>query len=399
MGAPDRSQMDPKNILIEAQQAEERGLHREASALYAEAAQGMRREKRPRDAKSLLKKAVELSPQSGRLYVQLALVENALGNDEGALRAMEKFTETALQRGKAAEYRPYLEKHLAKLPTLRQVFYRGLLKLDRTDAGPFLDYAQAAIDKSDWEDAREMLVDALKTKSRTSEVVEKLKAALKALGVESAERALESFEAGRMPLKDLIAVLGEKKKPKRDSGTEPDALEREPEDETLDSLIQRLEGEMGIEIQERHDNVRPLVNEFRRRSDKVLQGDPKTRIDLAMAFFDMGLVEDARSELAAVKPSDGQYREAQMLTGEIYFQEGSFLEALDVFQRCLRDEGASADLKTEATYKLAQTYERLGDHEKALKWAERLEQRSPTYRDIRQMKRQLEERVKGKAPK
>ncbi len=394
MGAPKRkTPSDPKDLVTEAQNAEERGMHREASALYAEAAQAARKEKRTRDAKSLLKKAIELSPQSARLYIQLAILENKLGSDESALKSMEKFTEITLQRGKMAEYRPYMEKYLAGLPTLRQVFYRGLLAIDRTDAGPFLDYAQAAIDKSDWEDAREMLVDALKTKSRTPEVVEKLKAVLLALG--DGQKALESFEAGRMPLKDLISLLG--KRPgggKNTSAGEPGV--REPEDESLDSLISRLEGEMGIALKERHDNVKPLVKEFRRRSEKVLKSAPKTRMDLAMAFFEMGLVDDARSELEAVKPSDADYRQAQMLIGEILFQEGSFLEALEVFQRALRDEQADLDLRTEAAYKLVLTYDRLGDGEKALKWAIWLEEKSPTYRDIRQIKRQIEDREKAK---
>lgn len=396
MAAPDGKHMDPKDIATEAQVAEEKGMLREASALYAEAAQGMRREKRPRDAKAFLKKAIELSPQSARLYVQLALVENTIGNDDGAFRAVEKFTEITLGRSKASEYQPYLEKHLVHLPTLRQVFYRGLLALDRTDATPFLAYAQAAIDKSDWEDAREMLVDALKTKSMPDQVGEKLIAVLHALGDAAGERAVDSFRSGRMPLKDLLAILGKKSK---GGGEKTPEASKEPEDESLDGLIARLEGEMGIELHEKHDNVRPLVNEFRRRSEAVLRSDPKTRMDLAMAFFDMGLVDDARSELSAVKPSDGPYRDAQMLLGEILFQEGTYLEALDVFQRCLRDEAASPELKTEALYKLVQTYEHLGDDEKALKWAERLESKSPTYRDIRQIRRQIEERIKDRASK
>jgi tetratricopeptide (TPR) repeat protein len=380
-----------KEIAAEAEQAESRGQSREASALYAKAATIYRKEKRPRDAKSLLKKAIALSPQSARLYVQLALVENAIGHDDGAISAMERFTEVTIERGKASEYRPYLEKHLANLPTLRQVFYRGLLKLDRTDASPFLDYAQAAIDKSDWEDAREILVDALKTKSRREEVIEKLKAVLHALGAQDLERALQSFESGRMPLKDLLSLLGPKPRGKGATRTSADT---DPEDESLDSLIERLQGEMGIELRERHDTVRPLVTEFRRRSSKVLKKDTKTRMDLAMAFFDMGLVEDARSELGAVAPSDPQYRQARMLIGEILFQEGSYLEALDIFQQCLREESASEELKREAEYKLVQTYEKLGDGKRALKWAERLEKTSPTYRDIRQLKRQIEERWK-----
>ncbi len=391
--------MDPKDIVTEAQMAEEKGLHREASALYAAAAQGMRRKKRPRDAKALLKKAIELSPQSARLYVQLALVENTVGNDDGAIRAMEKFSQIAIGRNKAKEYLLYLEKYLPHLPSLRQIFYRSQLKLDRTDAGPFLDYAQAAIEKSDWEDAREMLVDALKTKSRASEVVEKLKAVFTALGLADAQRALESFAAERMPLKDLLSLLGRKVKSKGDADSEASGQATDSPDESLDSLIERLEGEIGVELHERHDNVRPLISEFRRRSDSILKSDAKTRMDLAMAFFDMGLVDDARSELAAVEPSDAHYRDAQMLTGEILFQEGFFLEALEVFQSCLRDDGAGGNLKTEAAYKLAQTYERLGDDAKALKWAILLEQQSPNYRDIRHIKRHLEDRQKGKVGK
>lgn len=388
---------DPKAIVVEAQKAEERGLHKEASSLYAVAAHGMRGLKRNRDAKALLKKAIELSPQSARLYVQLAIVENALGHDDSAIKAMEKFTQVAISRGKLADYRPYLEKHLASYPTLRQVFHRGLMEIDRTDAKPFLDYAKAAIEKRDWEDARAMLLDALKTQSQPEDVLTMLDSALERLGENEGRNAIQSFRARRMPLKDLLSILAKRSEGNSASRERPASAEAARDEESLDQLITRLEGEMGIELREKHDTVRPLVKEFRRRSDAILRTDPKTRIDLAMAFFQMGLVEDARSELKAIPRSDPHYREARMLTGEILYQEASYLEALEVFQGCLREEEAPDEVKVEAAYKLVQTYERLGDDVRALKWAKVLEDASPTYRDIRQLRRQIEDRIKAKS--
>ena len=141
--------------------------------------------------------------------------------------------------------------------------------------------------------------------------------------------------------------------------------------------------------------MKPLINEFRRRSQPILAGDGKARIDMALAYFEMGLVEEACGELKAIPAADRSYPEALCLMGEILFSTGSDLGALEVFQNCLRTDHASEDVKNEARYKLVQIYSRLGDWRQAVDQANALERIKPGYREIHGLKIHAEECLQG----
>src|SRR6185437_14470196 len=149
--------------------------------------------------------------------------------------------------------------------------------------------------------------------------------------------------------------------------------------------------EIGVDLEASLDTVAPLVKEFRRKSQPILAGDAKTRLDMALAFFEMGLVNDARDELRPIDPSDPYYPESQALLGEILFAEGSDLGALEAYQNCLRDERATVEMVREGKYKLLQIYYRLGDLRQALAQAQELEKLAPNYRELRHLKIRIQE--------
>jgi tetratricopeptide (TPR) repeat protein len=379
----------PREVFRQAKEAEQKGNMRVASAHYATLAVYLRRKGKLPDALVLIERAIRLSPKSPRLYLQQAVCRMVLGDRVAAENAVGNFARVAMERGKVEEYRPYLETALKDYPVLRQVFYEKHLAVDRTSALPFLAQAKTLQEQGKWGAAQRVLLDALKTKNADTEVIALLQEVLAAAGHTEMLPHLESFSAGKLSRSDLVTLLSGSGKAaaKKDA---PPPVERD-EDKNLNSLIRDLEAEIGVELEESLDKVEPLVREFRRRSQKILSGDSKARIDMALAFFEMGLIDDARDELKPVEPTDPMYPEAQALLGEILFSEGSDLGALEAFQNCLRDERASVEMVREGKYKLLQIYFRLGDLKQALAQTHELEKLVPDYRDLRHLKMRIQE--------
>lgn len=383
-----------KEYLAAAQQAEQQGRHREASAKYAALGIYLLKKSRAQEARLFLNRAAQLTPRSARVYIQLALCDMALGDESSARAAMENFAKYVVRKKHLTEYREYLETNLKTFPRLRQVFYDAILQLDRTNAEPFLWHADASIEANDFRLAKKMLVKALMTKTHREEVLTRLRKVLEDLKAGEELRALDAHEKGELSLDDCVLLLSGKSPEQSVPPVLPSAelslSEMSSEDKDLDTLIKDIEHELGIAIEEKHEDVRPLVREFRRRSDAVISSDSKTRIDLAAAFFEMGLTQDAREELGRIDDGDPLYLEAQLLIADVLFREESYLGALDIVQQCLRHRDMTESLSLEAQYKLVLTYQRLGDCRQALCHGIELMKKAPDYRDIRNLVHLLE---------
>ncbi len=83
-----------------------------------------------------------------------------------------------------------------------------------------------------------------------------------------------------------------------------------------------------------------------------------------------------------------------MLSAESCFREGSYFEAMDIYQAILRDERIADFQIMEAKYRLIHVYYRVGDLNKALRVSEELEAFDPDYRDLKSLKYQIEKSVK-----
>lgn len=389
------TQLRPKELFRQAKEAEAKGSLKVASAHYATLAAYMRRKGRIDDAATLIARAIRLSSKSPRLYLQQALVARSQKNQAAAEKAVETFARLVLDRGKIDEYRPYLEKILKDEPELRQVFYNRVLQIDRTTAVPFLAQAKTLMQQGKWEAAQRSLVDALKTKTADAEAVQMLEEVLTKRGQPADVEHLLSFQSGKLSRENLVTLLGQPSAAAEDDEEVPVEHREVTEEKNLNSLIRDLEAEIGLDI-EGADSVAPLVKEFRRKAQPVLKGDSKTRLDMALAFFEMGLVNDARDELKPIDPSDPYYPESQALLGDMLFHEGSDLGALEAFQNCLRDERATVEMVREGKYKLLQIFFRLGDLKQALAQAKELEKLAPDYRELRQFKTRLLEALGNK---
>jgi tetratricopeptide (TPR) repeat protein len=379
---------DPlKEIVEEARALEGQGRARAASARYASAALVLIKKSDYPEARRMVRRAIVLSPESPRLYLRLAHCYAGMANVGRAKESVLKFTRLTLKQKKIEAYRPYLEVELRHYPALRQVFYEEVLTIDRTSGEIFIALGNALREQGQLPEAQSALVDALRTKSEGAQGIEALEKIFIEREWQEGLVHLQRFTEGALSREDLIVLLSDSENlmlvPEIRTG-HVDIKEKD-----LKTMITELEVEIGL-VETGYDKVAPLVKEFRERSAPVIAGDSKAILDLALAFFEMGLPRDCEDELRKISSGDPLFLQAQILIGEVRLLEGSELGALEIYQACLRAEEASEAIKTEAHYRLVQIYFRLGDLAQAVVHLKELEKKAPNYRDLRTLKSQIQ---------
>ncbi len=379
----------PKEVLEKARQAEQAGETKAAAMAYASLSAYLRKRGKHEQSIKLIKKAIRLAPKLIRLRLHEALSLEVSGDSSAADSAMEEFTSLAVSKGKVEHYRGVVESVLKDHPRLRQIFFDGVLQLDRTGAEAYLGRARSLLQQNKVEDAVEVLLDALQGKMGTEEVLAELESALRTAGKSDRLIHLGRFRDGKIDLDNILLLL---------RAREPGLISIKEEDfeiveKPLRNLIEELEKEIGVLVEDPAAEIAPLLNEFRRRSEAVLAGDARAHMDMGIAYFEMGLHAEASHQLQKISETESLFPEAQVLLGDIALVNGNSLAALDAFQNSLRSPQRSEEVERESRYKLVQVYLRLGDLRKALLQAEELENLAPEYRDLRQLKVRIEDAV------
>lgn len=372
----------PKIAFLEAQEDERSGRLRAASEKYAKIGGYLLRRGRYDEARRLLLRAIELEPSAHRVYLFLALCEARQKRDVAAKDWMKRFVTSSVRAHKAMRYLPLVESRLNDFPELREMFYEGLLQLDRTDAAPYLGLARALDEQGKAEAAQRVLVEALQTRTRRTDVVRALRSALEATNHMEGLYYLQRMEAGQISPQEFVLLLS-------DPRHAPKSLEPPAREDTLDAMIARLETELGLDPGGERDRIEPLIAEFRAGAEPCLEGDDKARIDMAIAYYVMGLAEIACEELRKIPSHSPHFCEALCLLGEMLFEQGSLLPALDVLQRCLREEAVGKDAAVAAKYQLMETYHRLGDVKRAWALSQQLVKEAPDFRDLKLLRSRM----------
>ncbi len=379
--------MRPKEVFQQARIAEDTGNAREACTHYASVARFLAKSGKYAEARVVWERAILLVSDSARLFLGLASCAARMKDDEAAREALQRFTKLVIQKKQVTQYRDRLESDLAPFPLLRQWYYEKILEIDRTDPENFVNLAKAWMAQEKWGEAQRVLLDALKAKAPQGNVLPILRSSLEERHFREGLPHLERFAKGELPLGDLILLL---------QNPLTDLRKRSvSEEKSLGALIEALEEEIGIELEEKPDQIDPLLKEFRQKSEGLLASDPKARFDMAVAFREMGLVQEALEELKKVSESASCFFEAQCLMGEIFFQQGSLLSALEVYQLCRRGRDVSPEVRHESLYQLVLIYFQLGDHKQANGAVQELEKVAPEYRDLKHWKsilREMQER-------
>ncbi|MEJ5375467.1 MAG: tetratricopeptide repeat protein [bacterium] len=115
--------------------------------------------------------------------------------------------------------------------------------------------------------------------------------------------------------------------------------------------------------------------------------DAKAHYDLGLSFKELGLLDEAISELGTAsshpKMAFFSYREM----GLCYRQKGEMAEAIDYLRKAIQCKGATKAQLLEAGYELARTLEQQGKRKEALILYRKIQEQEQGFRDI-------EERVK-----
>lgn len=379
----------PKEVFRLAREAEQKGDNKQAATHYASLSAYLRRRGKKEESLTLIRRALILAPQLSRLHLQHALCAEINGHGDEAENAMRQFTQMAIEKQNVEKYRPLVESTLDKAPRLRQIFFDGILKLDRTAAAAFLGRARSLHEQGNDVGAMRVLVEALQTGSQREDVLVAIEGLMREAGKAEALIHLGRFRDGKISMENFLVLLGGVSRTDTSASAVSSGFVERPLRDLIDELEREIGG--GPDVADPEAEVRPLLSEFRRRSEPLLVGDAKARMDMALAFFEMGLAKEAQEELEKVSESEPLYAEAQALMGEIALSTGSHLAALDAFQKSLRCASRTQEVEFEARYKLVHVYYRLGDLRQAFGQAAELEKLAPSYRDLRGLKNQIQE--------
>ncbi len=135
------------------------------------------------------------------------------------------------------------------------------------------------------------------------------------------------------------------------------------------------------------------LNDFRNElgieeSEPIGDSDYETHFSTAVAYQEMGLIEEAIKEfqeaLTLVKPNDGTRRffSCANLLGHCFMQQNMPNLALKWFQRTLETAGLTEEEKQGLWYELAGAYEAEGDLENAGRYFEQVYAENVNFRDV-----------------
>lgn len=189
--------------------------------------------------------------------------------------------------------------------------------------------------------------------------------------VESRELTLEEGPAGfgdALPADETPETLETAETSEASGAVVPENTDGPP----LPSMdIDELRSELGLEESETADD-----------------GDYETHYHMAVAYQEMGLMEEAIKEyqdaINAVAPNDGTRRFFQCanLLGHCFVEKGMPNLAVMWFRRALETPGLVDEEKQGLWYEMAHAYEADGDPDKAFKYFEKIYAENVDYRDV-----------------
>ncbi len=374
---------NPKAALKLAQDARKNGDNELAAKHYGELALYLNSKKKFTEAQSLYERAEKLS-KNPRVKMVKVVLEHENGAYDKAKLTMSEVIESVIALNKLDAFSSYIEKDLKNYPKYKRQYYIKMLKLDRTSPLPFQGLARAEVEMNQPDEAIKIILKGLKTDPQDSVLIGLLSQAIKQSDNPATLAYLKRFEEGKINLEDLRLLISPKEKKEvipLDTST--------PESKELDTMIRELELVLGKRNDEDPDTVQPLVNEFRQKADKILGEDSQGRMDLALAFLEMGLYRESKEELKRIDSNHEDYPKSRCLLAETLMREGLVMECMEVLQSLLRTNELQDELKLDGLYKLMKVYCELGDYVEALEKAEEIESLQEGFRDVRELRQKL----------
>ncbi len=191
-------------------------------------------------------------------------------------------------------------------------------------------------------------------------------------------------------LSQILEEFGIKEKEKEKKKEEPlqESTEGTSQDELVDlaqAITQELEamdilGEEEIKDRETEDweMIKQLSSSM---SASIEEEDYQTHFDLGVAYFKMGMFDEALAEFQISEKSPEKRLESLELIGICLFEKGLYEEAIETFKKGLKEKGHPPEKYLGLKYHLAKVYEALGNKREAEKLLKEIRQVDPSYID------------------
>lgn len=393
----------PKVVLQEAKTLEQKGAIKEAARKYASLIGPLVKRGKASEALIIIDKILVLSPASTRLYLTRALCLKEVKRDREAIEEIEKFATAALRQNRVTQYWELINEKAAKYPRLHQTFLEKILSVERTRADLFFHLSEALSRLGDTIRAFQMVFSGLTIAPNDELGMKFLKKLISEKGQKSHYLLFEKFIKGEVSIEKIKKQIldderisqASSKKSEVDSLNSENSLLKSLDEEnisTLKNLIQELEEELG----DRPDGIETisgLITEFKQKALSVLKDDPNTLFDLAVAFREMGLLNESKEVISKIDNSHMKFDDAQSLLGGIEFESGSFVASLEIFQLLLRKESLDLECKKDALYHVVRIYIQLQDFKKASDFADKLTKIDSNYRNLTRLRIELNGRL------
>ncbi|MFM8269713.1 MAG: tetratricopeptide repeat protein, partial [Pseudomonadota bacterium] len=197
------SHFRPKEVLHRAQKSELEGHKKEAAKDYALLSVYFRKKSKFSDAEKMISKAISLTPDSGRLYLEEAICLFELKNTERASESLQKCIQIGIEKKQLQIYQAHLNKHLSEHPSLRQKFFELWLSLDRTTAAPFLGLGIELLQQGQWENAKQLFIKGLKVEPGYEALLSGLEKGFEAYGNETEREYFKRFQEQKLAYEEF----------------------------------------------------------------------------------------------------------------------------------------------------------------------------------------------------
>ncbi len=148
------------------------------------------------------------------------------------------------------------------------------------------------------------------------------------------------------------------------------------------ALAQKLAEEADGASQSSGD-VAQVLHQFKEGVKRqVDKGDTATHYDLGIAYMEMGLHAEAIEEFKLCLDKPDKQCMAETMIGLSYVAKGEMANAAEHFKRALRSPSRSQEEELSLWFELGNASELLGKASEALVWYEKVEEKSPEFRDV-----------------
>jgi tetratricopeptide (TPR) repeat protein len=129
--------------------------------------------------------------------------------------------------------------------------------------------------------------------------------------------------------------------------------------------------------------VLEVFEEFKKGlEDQVAAGDTETHYNLAIAYKEMGLLDDAISTLQAARKDPDFFVQASTMLGNCYMEKGLHSLAINAFQEVLAKVAPDDETAWSVKYDLGEAFEKEGKPEEALRYFTEVYGWNSNYREV-----------------